>query len=89
MSHCQVSQDLDESLSSPSRLGRGLDGEGDRQKILVLQVFDRCVLVRVRFRSISACPSCVLVVTLGQTQKGFGTGTGSRSFHLFHIIITL
>jgi hypothetical protein len=40
-------------------------------------------------RFISVCPRCVLVVPLGQTQNGFGTDTGSRSFHLLNIISTL
>jgi hypothetical protein len=56
MSHFQVSQDLDESLSSLSRLGWGLDGESARQKILILQVFDRCVIVQGRQEGLCCIP---------------------------------
>jgi hypothetical protein len=66
MSHFQVSRDLDESLSSLSRLGwvtfKSLKtwmrsgGEGARQKILILQVFDRCVIVWGRQEGLCCIP---------------------------------
>jgi hypothetical protein len=44
------------------------------------------VLGTDRLRFISACPKCVLLVPLGKPKNGFATGTGSRIFHLLHII---
>ena len=53
-------------------------------------VFDRQFVLRTgRLGAISACPTSVLLVPLGQTQNGCGTGAGSRTFHHLHFIMTL